>query len=95
MSQSAEDILKERQLKVTNQRVSILERLMADQTKAVSSTELLRHLENDMNRSTVYRVMDKLIAEGLVLSQYTIRFCNGSECTKHFHLSSNVGLSTY
>lgn len=72
MRESATKILKENNLRITSQRISILRLLMADRSKAFSSSELLKFLGKDMNRSTIYRALETLSEKGLVYKMVDI-----------------------
>lgn len=66
MSDIAVKLLKEKGLRVTNQRLSILHVLMSDRSKAFAVSDLLTHLRQHMNASTIYRSLEKLVSEKLV-----------------------------
>lgn len=66
MKEVAISILKERDLRVTSQRLSILSILLRDKSKAYSTLDFVKQLEYDMDRSTVYRTLDKLIHKGII-----------------------------
>lgn len=72
MRELAIKLLKEKNLRITSQRLSILYVLLNDQTKAYSSTDLLRFLKQDMNASTVYRSLDKLVEIKLISKKVDI-----------------------
>ena len=90
MEETAIKILKERNLKVTTQRLLILAVLLTGYSKAYSSSDLLRSLEDKMNRSTVYRSMEALLINGVVKKLVdkngeTIYSLNLGEGCKHSH----------
>ena len=86
--------LKERNLRVTIHRLSILCILMDDQTKAYSVPDLLKDLKEEMNASTIYRSLDKLVGAKIVLKKvdangdalYIINLDNRCKHVAHPHL---------
>ena len=94
MNQSATRLLREKKLKVTTHRLLILNILLLNTSKAYSSTELLHFLKNEMNKSTVYRLLSKLLERKLILKiidvdGHTIYKLNMNECANnisHPHL---------
>ena len=67
MKDLAIQLLKERKLKITLQRISIISILLDDVSKAYSLSVILKEVQHEMNRSTVYRTLDKLVDSKLIL----------------------------
>lgn len=94
MREEAIKLLKERDLKVTSPRLSTLSILLADQSKAYSTSELVKFLESQMNRSTVYRTLDTLLEKEVILTLqgtngttfYTLNLENKCATAVHPHL---------
>ena len=66
MKQLAIRLLKEKNLKITTQRLSLLCVLLNNTPKAYCFFELLDNLKPKMNRSTIYRSLDILNEKGLI-----------------------------
>lgn len=66
MDKKAARLLKDRDLKITTQRLSILSILLINTSKAFSLSELLECLKHKMNRSTVYRSLETLLKNELI-----------------------------
>lgn len=90
----AEQLLKDEKLKITSQRLLILNVLLANSAKSYSSIELFQSLEEDINRSTIYRSLDTLLSHELILKMvdvngdtfYIVNLDKRCEHTLHPHL---------
>lgn len=94
MKEKAVRLLKERNLRITAPRVSVLSILLTDPSKAFSSSELLQALTCEMNSSTVYRSLKILIDKALLFKMidmngdtiYTLNLEKKYENSPHPHL---------
>ena len=75
MKKAAIQLLKDFQLRVTPQRLCILEVLLPNPSKAFSSHDFLSTLGNKMNRSTIYRTLETLIEKKVI---YKLKGPNGN-----------------
>ena len=66
MSDSAVKLLREFDLRVTTPRVLILGVLMPNPSKAFSMQQFLKVLGKEMDRSTIYRTLDKLLLQNVI-----------------------------
>lgn len=97
MEELAENLLRERNLKITHQRILILSILLNNTSKAYSSSELLQSLSHQMNRSTIYRSLEMLLKNDLVLKMidingsiiYKLNLENKCKHEPHPHLKCN------
>ena len=66
MNDSAVKLLREFDLRVTTPRVLILGVLMSNPSKAFSIQQFLKVLGKEMDRSTIYRTLDKLLLQNVI-----------------------------
>lgn len=101
MEELAVRLLKERKLKITPKRILILIVLLQNTSKAYSFSDLLEPLTGKMNRSTIYRSLDTLLENNLVIKMidingdiiYTLNFEKKCEHQHHPHLKcDNCGI---
>ena len=66
MKQQVINLLKKGNLKITAKRITILNLLLNSKKKAYSSSELIKSLNNQMNKSTIYRFIQLLIKRDII-----------------------------
>lgn len=64
MKNNVEQILRDKKIKVTRERTVLLELLMS--SGPVSIDVIYPMVQEDMNKTTVYRILDRLVREGVV-----------------------------
>ena len=71
--------------------------LIAESETALSHNELLVSLKDTMNRVTIYRILDKLVADDLVHKIIDIdgisKFASCHQCDEHDHQHNHVHFS--
>lgn len=94
MKELATTLLKEKHLKITSQRLSILDVMLSDSSKAYSLSTLLHTFKNEMNKSTIYRSLNALVEKQVVQKMispngeniYSLNLKDKCRNTSHPHL---------
>lgn len=78
----------------THQRTALIEFLESNSDKAFTIEEIIENIDNDeLSQSTVYRLMTKLVENGLVhrtvkgnSRSFIYQFINNEKCEGHLHM---------
>lgn len=78
----------------THQRTALIEFLESNSDKAFTIEEIIENIDNDeLSQSTVYRLMTKLVENGLVhrtvkgnSRSFVYQFINNEKCEGHLHM---------
>ena len=78
----------------THQRKALLDFLQSNSEKAFTIEEIVNNMaENEISQSTAYRLMTKLVEEGLVhrsvkgnSRSFLYKFINNEKCEGHLHI---------
>ena len=78
----------------THQRKALLDFLQSNSEKAFTIEEIVRNMsENEISQSTAYRLMTKLVEDGLVhrsvkgnSRSFVYQFINNEKCEGHLHI---------
>ncbi len=78
----------------THQRQLLIDFLQLNSDKAYTIEEIIEHINADeLSKSTVYRLMTKLVEDGLVHRSvkgnsrtFVYQFINGEKCEGHLHI---------